>query len=239
MILTMGAIELCSNSYVSPLRANKNNSYICPDPSCKEPVIFKKGEIKRPHFAHHPNSKCCYYTPRPSVSQIHIEAQLKIKYLIEQKTATIKVNSNILNIDNISEVKLEYKFTFGCIIGRADVACLDKDGKIVLIIEIKNTHAQANRPEPWVELIAKDVVSNKTNIFTCCRKREKMNRCLCGIPCKQYRQCYTCYKKGFSLRQCIDCDEEFKIFSRDQVRCNECFERSIQYDICMSYLKNM
>lgn len=45
-----------SGEYVAPEMAAKGTEYRCPQ--CHDIVILKKGEVKRPHFAHKPTSEC-------------------------------------------------------------------------------------------------------------------------------------------------------------------------------------
>jgi competence CoiA-like predicted nuclease len=52
---SMGAINKLTNNYEHPKIANKKYKYICP--SCEKDVIFKKGKIKQPHFAHYKSKK--------------------------------------------------------------------------------------------------------------------------------------------------------------------------------------
>ena len=46
----MGALNKKTDEYIFPLYANKKFNYYCP--KCKNDIIFRKGDIKVPHFAH-------------------------------------------------------------------------------------------------------------------------------------------------------------------------------------------
>ena len=46
--LQFGAIDTNTELYTPPYKATKNTQYKCI--CCNEFVIFKKGEIKKPHF---------------------------------------------------------------------------------------------------------------------------------------------------------------------------------------------
>jgi ribosomal protein S27AE len=74
---------LCDGVYVLPSNAVKTKKYICPD--CDEGLILKKGQIKKHHFCHKSNSECTYYSPHPSESQIHKDAKLRIKQILDDK----------------------------------------------------------------------------------------------------------------------------------------------------------
>ena len=47
---SMGAINKKTLNYEYPKIASKNNKYKCQ--SCDNDVMFKKGKIKQPHYAH-------------------------------------------------------------------------------------------------------------------------------------------------------------------------------------------
>ena len=66
--LFMGAINKLSNERESPLFANKKDNYMCPD--CNRDVIFKKGKIKKAHFAHKASEIKCTFYDKPSETQI-------------------------------------------------------------------------------------------------------------------------------------------------------------------------
>ncbi len=70
------------NEKINASESSKEKVYYCPNVDCaNREVILKKGLIRIPHFAHKPNSSCCY---EPE-SQIHILCK---KYI-----------QNILNLD--------------------------------------------------------------------------------------------------------------------------------------------
>jgi len=54
MLRKLGAI--INNQFINPLHATKNKNYKCPD--CDNSLIFKKGQIRPPHFSH--KIKCSY-----------------------------------------------------------------------------------------------------------------------------------------------------------------------------------
>lgn len=166
MHFSLGAINKDTNEYIFPIIATKNKKYICIE--CNRDVILCKGNIKAPYFRHKIDNenKCTVYT-HPTESQIHKDAKMLIKSLIENN-----IDITILKCCNSCKtyetqiiqqkdliVKLEYRFEYNGL-KIADVACVDKDNKIYYIFEIYNTHKtrDENRPEPWFEINAKDLI---------------------------------------------------------------------------------
>jgi hypothetical protein len=190
-IITLGAINKETNEYVYPAIANKIDKYICPE--CNRDVILRKGEIRICHFAHMRDDNPCMYYNKPSESQIHKDAKLILKKILDdKKEITIKRacigtmnNYNCPDIyyeehsipikDKDSNIVIEYNFEYN---GKkcADVAYI-YNNEIVCIFEIYNTHRteEQNRPEPWFELNAIDIINyvnmnNTSYIFECIRK---------------------------------------------------------------------
>lgn len=257
--MNFGAINIVSGDYVMPINALKSEKYKCPDSECGELVMLRKGLVNRPHFAHYADSKCLYYTPHPSESQIHIDAKQKIRTLllgsdleIYQKCSCCKDELQIeVDLSNISSVKLEWRFKINIATGLlddagelkiADVACFDSEDNLLLIVEIKNTHSQCNRPNPWVELNAIDIVTgNDDNSFRCVRPftctecEEKRRYCL---KCKKltgtgYKYCYSCYTNQKGSGKCKYCtralDEAWK------TSCGKCwykYEKNARSNYC-------
>jgi hypothetical protein len=175
----LGALDKETNKYVTPFEANKKKQYKCPE--CLKDLIIRKGDIKIHHFAHKSEENKCIYYSSQSETQIHKDAKLLLKQIIENKT-NIQIIKNCLGCNNSINynlpifndqycVKLEYGFNYNGSYKIADLVLL-KDGQIIYIIEIVNTHktADADRPEPWYELNAKrlletynDYLDNKVN----------------------------------------------------------------------------
>lgn len=163
----MGALNKLTNKYEYPTIANKMNSYKCPE--CDNDVIFKKGKIKQPHFSHKKSNKPCHYYDRPSESQIHLNAKMAMKSLLDENQPIIFCrecdycckNYDILNINYVEhyEVILEYRFNYNNSRKSADVAYIENN-KIKYIFEICNTNKtkENDRPEPWVEIDAETLV---------------------------------------------------------------------------------
>lgn len=159
----LGAIDCVTKNYTSPYDAKKNNHYQCLE--CNEKVIFKKGNIKCPHFAHYVYSNCSYYD-HPNESQIHKDAKRRIISWLKNKiqlgfykkcmTCKDGLLYEIIYQDG-NQYLQEYRDIFGKYI--ADVAILDKANNPRYIIEVKNTHkTKSVRPEPWYEIEAKEIL---------------------------------------------------------------------------------
>jgi competence CoiA-like predicted nuclease len=77
MILSMGAFRKGTLDYISPTNANKIEKYECPD--CRKDVIFRKGSVRIPHFAHMKEDDPCHYVEKPSESQLHKDAKMLLQ----------------------------------------------------------------------------------------------------------------------------------------------------------------
>ena len=84
-LLCLGAINKYTGEYVYPKIANKNDNYICPD--CKKDLIVVQGKIKMYHFRHKADdvNPCNYYN-NSNESQIHKDAKMLLKHILEKKT---------------------------------------------------------------------------------------------------------------------------------------------------------
>lgn len=121
---SMGAINKITNNYEYPKIATKNNKYKCP--SCEKDVILKKGKINKPHFSHYKSDNPCVYYEKPSETQIHKDAKLLMKSLLDKKQAIniyrkccycYEAPEYVLCIDDEEyndnvNVVIEYKFNY-------------------------------------------------------------------------------------------------------------------------------
>lgn len=192
----LGAINKKTGKYVYPQIANKNNAYICPD--CSKDLIFCHGKIKVPYFRHSVDStNPCNYYDKPNESQIHKDAKLLMKRLLDDKTKISFIRKcdscdneecfEIREMTNASKIEVEYDFDYN---GKkiADVAYLD-NGKILYIFEICNTHKTApeKRPEPWFEIDALTLINmanddvNSDTLKVHCIRNEKCKNCISKI----------------------------------------------------------
>ena len=162
---SLGALTKLNLLYISARFAYKNQEYVCPD--CLKDVILRKGNIRIHHFAHknEKDDNCNYYL-NPNETQIHKDAKLIFKKLIDDKYNIIierdclknhKLNISLL-LDNNYRVELEHTFNYNGI-KKADIALFNND-LISYIIEICHTHKTSNldRPEPWFEINAKHLI---------------------------------------------------------------------------------
>ena len=190
--MDLGAIETSSGEYCRPSNASKDKTYQCAE--CKQRVILRKGEIRRPHFAHYSKRECSYYE-HPSESQIHKDAKYRLAEILKQKSL-VSIGWQCQNTkcigSNHDEVDIEYKDGDEVIVEYrspdksyiADVALVN-NGKPRYIFEIKNTHATTTtRPEPWFEIDANELFEDYNchpvtgdYLFSCVR-RNVMRECL-------------------------------------------------------------
>jgi len=159
-----------TETYILPLRATKGRQYECAE--CYQRVIFRKGEVRTPHFAHlTPTTKCTYYNPTPGESDNHKHAKLLLqKWITEKKpinlcwtcqTQTkwgacgVGVDESIVYKDG-DTVVLEYRDPDKQYV--ADVAIMN-GGELRYIIEVVHSHRTTTtcRPEPWFEVEASEV----------------------------------------------------------------------------------
>ena len=201
---SMGAINKTTNNYEYPKIANKINKYKCP--FCEKDVIFRNGKIKQPHFAHYKSNNPCSYYEKPNETQIHKDAKLLMKTLLDEKrTIFIERNCNYCDINgrpfNYSDdyeifsneytentnAYIEYKFEYNNSKKSADVALIENN-KIKYIFEIcyKNKTLEKNRPEPWFEIKAEylinkinsgEIIDEEGNVLLECIRDYKCDSC--------------------------------------------------------------
>ena len=161
-LIRLGAINKKTNKYTHPTQANKKDEFICID--CGKDVIIRQGKIRVHHFAHFKEDLKCNFYNSPNESQIHKNAKLLLKYILENKipltiyNKCIKCNKldeyDIPEISEKSSIIIEYRFEYNGL-KIADVAYIE-DNEILCIFEICNTHKTqtGDRPEPWFEINA-------------------------------------------------------------------------------------
>ena len=76
------AFNTFTQTYQSPIFAEKKYEYRCPDPSCNEIVFLRKGEKNNAHFCHKKNTGCRRYETAPTESELHKEAKHILRELI-------------------------------------------------------------------------------------------------------------------------------------------------------------
>ena len=191
-MLSLGAINKLTGTYVYPKIANKKDEYSCPD--CSKDLILCQGDIRVHYFRHKVDSvNSCNHYSSPTESQIHKDAKAVLKSVLEQKTPLTCVRTcccckkneeyEIPIMTESSKIQLEYRFDFnGPKI--ADVVYLDND-EIVSIFEICNTHKTCaeNRPEPWFEIDAESLIHAANDV--------ELNK-LFKVACIRSMKCDEC-----------------------------------------------
>ena len=193
-ITNLGAINKITNNYEYPSIASKSSTYKCPD--CSRDVIFKKGQINRPHFAHFKSDSPCHRYDTPTESQIHKDGKQIIYHLLQKKTPIQIVNicqlchsdkgNGKIEYSEESKPELEYKFKFENKTRIADVALI-QDNKPTFIFEMLNTHRtkEADRPEPWYEIDAKQLISDMNTEPSYNSKGLLLLKCVREFKCKK------------------------------------------------------
>lgn len=222
-MLSLGAINKLSGEYVYPKIANKKDEYICPE--CSKDLIFKQGNKRVHHFAHYKtNNPCSYYT-HPTETQIHKDAKMLLKTLLNNDTEII-ISRNcrcckktekyeIPERDKMSKIEVEYRFHYNGI-KIADIAYLDNN-EIVAIFEICYTHKtdKENRPEPWFEIDAFTLINianiSEIQVFEIpCIRNELCDKCIEQNTCKGFGECLlqidnNKYKKNVDFQCLYNC----------------------------------
>jgi len=191
-VLSLGAINKLTGEYVYPKIANKKDEYICPE--CNKDLILCQGNIKAHHFRHKVDSiNPCHHYSNPTESQIHKDAKMLLKNLLERKIkisfirncCSCKKNEEyeIPEIIGQSVIEIEYRFEYNGV-KIADVAYID-DEELLCIFEICNTHktCSENRPEPWFEIDAENLIKMANNnalssLQIKCIRVEKCDECI-------------------------------------------------------------
>jgi competence CoiA-like predicted nuclease len=191
-LLSLGAINKHTGEYIYPKIANKKDEYICPE--CNKDLILCQGEIRIHHFRHKVDSvNPCHHYSNPSETQLHKDAKILLKHLLERKNPISFIRNcccckkneefEIPEISENSVIKLEYRFEYNGI-KIADVAYIDDD-ELLCIFEICNTHktCSENRPEPWFEIKAETLIkiandNSLTSLLIPCIRCEKCEVCI-------------------------------------------------------------
>lgn len=152
----------------SPETAEKGGNYLCP--ACQEPIIFKQGEIKVPHFAHKVSVTCYQETITHKTAKLLVQ---KVVHEWKEGKGNPPILCRACQICGISisqalpekvdSAVLEHRLADGSV---ADVALLVGE-TAQAVVEIKVTHAvdeiKANRlPVPFIELDGYEVIENPT-----------------------------------------------------------------------------
>ena len=196
-IKLLGAINKNTGKYTPPRFASKNDKYKCPE--CERDLIFRQGKIKVPHYAHKKENDPCKFYINPTETQIHKDAKLLLKSIIENNM-NVKIKRNCICCNNtINEfiipqynenfkINIEYKIKHEGKIKYIDIAYIDNNNFIALFeICYRKKSCKQNRPEPWYEIDAEkfiDIVNKNTNINELtieCIRKEKCIKCITDI----------------------------------------------------------
>jgi hypothetical protein len=193
---SMGAINKSTYNYEYPKIANKINKYMCP--CCEKDVIFRNGKIKQPHFAHYKSDNPCYYYDKPSETQVHKDAKLLMKSLLDNKKnividKTCNISTQVCLPDNIycddyydenTKAVIEHKFYYNNANRSADVALIEND-KIKIIFEIcyKNKTKEENRPEPGFEINSEKLINSINSVKNINTNDELRIECIRNYKC--------------------------------------------------------
>lgn len=80
--IPLGALHKQTGKYVYPGIATKDSEYVCPD--CNRDLILVKGPKRVHHFRHKVNTiNPCMHYDNPGESQIHKDAKLLLKTMLE------------------------------------------------------------------------------------------------------------------------------------------------------------
>ena len=105
------AIDKTGKKIVSYINGKRDESYFCSNPKCNSILIFKKGKIKIPHFAHKKNNFNCETKERnvEKHNLLKIAVYNKFKEKIEDLEYELWVGDNIGDV-----VSKKYKIVFEC-----------------------------------------------------------------------------------------------------------------------------
>lgn len=201
---------------INASKARKEEIYRCPE--CKAILIFRKGDIRIPHFAHEANGECTYETI------VHKIAKMLIAQVINEHLKTIALDykcdrckiklRHILEPTYITEACLEKRIDkYIC-----DVVAL-RNGESILAIEIEATHPMEEDKVNhlglyWIELQAKDVLNNPYHWIPV---RAKLKPVFCK-RCKPYgknlRQRQTVIECGVEISEVPNPKENPKLFNQ-------------------------
>lgn len=214
-----------SQTYIHPNNANKKQTYQCI--SCEKDVFLKKGKIRAPHFCHYNDDEKCLNYDKPSVSEIHRNAQLILKMLCETHES-IEIKRVCFQCSKIQtfhikpklfDVILEYRLKHNDKSIIADVALVNTDKCI--IFEVYHTHKtnDESRPEPWYEFKATDL-NNDSELF--CRRRVRCQSCQVQQQhCRGYGECLQQWDNGYKQRYDFDCKHNCGVIKCKMKNCDE------------------
>jgi predicted RNA-binding Zn-ribbon protein involved in translation (DUF1610 family) len=135
-LISFGAIHKTTGEYVYPRIATKQDEYICPE--CGKDLILCQGNIRVHHFRHKVDAiNPCHHYSHPSESDVHKEAKILLKNLLERRIPISFVRTccsckedeilNMPKVNSSSQIKLEYRFNHDGNLKIADVAHIKRE----------------------------------------------------------------------------------------------------------------
>tara|TARA_R110000803_G_scaffold43272_4_gene92449 strand:- start:352 stop:1116 length:765 start_codon:yes stop_codon:yes gene_type:complete len=215
MIFPLGA--LLKDEYTLPDNAEKGVVYKCPD--CNRDVILRKGDVRKPHFAHKIDvikGGCNFYN-HPGESDLHKLVKHMVADMLKKRVINeifwecheCKTMSNgpgysqQIEYDIDDHVIVEYRGN-GYV---ADVAVLNK-GRVKYIFEICNTHKTTTpRPEPWFEIDAKTFLEDDDTTSLLCMRKHYCNPCGAIIKGEKWLDFIDILRLG---DRCILCESKIE-----------------------------
>lgn len=201
-IYSLAAIHKQSGQFCFPRLANKKEEYVCPQ--CNKTLILRQGQQRVYHFAHHQQDDPCLYYIEPTETQVHHDAKLALKQLLE-KHKSFKITRNCSKCKHLAfewmtpdfsdcSIQSEYTFRYNDSKKIADIAVVN-GSTISVIFEICHSHAtnEHDRPEPWFEFHAQTLLNdiNKPSIHLHCIRKLKCKQCIHDQPIHDLKDLQT------------------------------------------------
>jgi flagellar biosynthesis GTPase FlhF len=190
------AFDAVTKEWVSANKATKGGAYICTCPG-KHPVILRKGEIRRPHFAHLPVFDADRTKDRTSCggggeSQLHLNAKHKLRELQGQYTTVLGNCSRCGKCvsTDFTDGRIEIEVRSDDNSYRYDAVYTGADGQKTAL-EIWHKHEtgfdKVNKTREagmkLVEFKARDVFDMKPDAMTLNHKPDKTALCVDAAAC--------------------------------------------------------
>ena len=179
---------------VDPSQAEKGRVYLCP--GCGDPVIFKKGAVKVPHFSHRAGTGCT------QESIIHKTAKRLVQQMVTNWRSGYGPVPKVLRQcenwvhkfsqplpDKVTSAELEYRLPGGRVV---DVALMS-GSQPVAGVEIRVSHAvdeikAADIPIPFIELKGIDILA-KPDLWVPIVDQFRATKCpVCAEQFEQFKK---------------------------------------------------
>ena len=191
----LGALNIATNRYCLPKQAIKGEKYKCAETGV--PLLLCKGEVRIPYFRTYPTHTGEPGAPHKGIqngeSIEHKNAKHIVSYFlqqgghvpIERSCICCKAGGRYEKPGYTGHFVIEFRGVqdvmeeMPCENGRADIGFTNYDGDKWLV-EIIHTHATTHREGNWVELNAKQVITQweaKNGFFLSCVRPYKCDEC--------------------------------------------------------------